>query len=242
MDHLRTQCIALYDLAFPGEPADFTAALFDRYFPDHVRVIEQDGTVASMLFSIPYPILFENGMQNAHYLYAIATHPDHRGKGLAKQLIAAEAARGPVFLRPMTESLFDFYAKAGLSPISPLLLETGFATAPDGNERLLTKAEYLAARDALSPRPTCRPTEDLLALYELGGGFAAIGDGVAALFERHGDRILYKEYWGDPVFAPRLTAFLGGKRFELRRSAPGGKPFGMAHGVPAEAAFLAAMD
>ena len=89
MDHLRTQCIALYDLAFPGEPADCTAALFDRYFPDHVRVIEQDGTVASMLFSIPYPILFENGMQNAHYLYAIATHPDHRRRGLGRLVLAA---------------------------------------------------------------------------------------------------------------------------------------------------------
>ena len=242
MDHLRTQCIALYDLAFPGEPAGFTAALFDRYFPRHVRVIKQDGNVASMLFSIPYPILFENGIRCAHYLYAIATHPDHRGKGLAKELIAAEAARGPVFLRPMSDSLFDFYAKAGLTPVSPLLQEEGTATAPCGNERLLSKAEYLAARDALTPRPVCRPTEEFLALYELGGGFAAAGDSVAVLFERHGDKILYKEYWGDPVFAPRLTAFLGGTHYQLRRYAPNGTPFGMAHGVPAEVAFLAAMD
>lgn len=242
METLRAQCIALYNLAFPGEPEAFTMALFDRYFPEHIRVIEEGGAVASMLFSIPYPILFESGMREARYLYAIATHPDHRGKGLAKRLIAAEAARYSVFLRPMSEGLFDFYSKAGLSPVSPLVEQEGDAAAPDGTERRLTKAAYLAARDALAPLPTCRPTEDFLSLYEQGGGFVAAGDLAVALYERHGDKIWFKEYWGDPVFAPRLAAFLGGKRYLLRRYDPQGVPFGMAYGVPAEVAFLAAMD
>ena len=53
METLRAQCIALYNLAFPGEPEAFTMSLFDRYFPEHIRVIEEGGAVASMLFSIP---------------------------------------------------------------------------------------------------------------------------------------------------------------------------------------------
>ena len=242
MDSLRTQCIHLYNLAFPGEPEAFTEALFDRYFPDHVRVIEENGQAVSMLFSIPYPLVLEDRITEAHYIYGVATHPDHRGKGLAKKLLLAEAARYPVFLRPMSDGLFDFYAKVGYTPISPLVHAEGTATAPDGSERLLSPSDYLALRDTLAPAITCRPTEIFLSLYELGGGFVSAGEDAAALFERHGDTIWFKEYWGDPVFAPRLAAFLGGTHFSLRRYDKSGTPFGMAKGTPSEAAFLAAMD
>ncbi|MBR6728161.1 MAG: GNAT family N-acetyltransferase [Clostridia bacterium] len=239
---LYKECRALYDLAFPGEPAEFTAALFDRYFPDHIRVIRENGQVASMLFSIPSPIQMENGTLDARYLYAVATHPDHRGKGLAKQLLAAEAAAHPVFLRPMSPSLFDFYAKADFLPISPVSVLEGEATAPAGRERKLTAAAYLALRDEFAFAPCVRPTAEFLSLYELGGGFAAYGLDAVALYEKHGDKIWFKEYWGDTLFAPRLAAFLGGTHFELRFADPDGKPFGMAVGVPADTAFLAAMD
>lgn len=243
MNHdLYTACRALYDLAFPGEPEAFTRSLFDRYFPDHVRVICEEGQVASMLFSIPSPIQLENGTLDARYLYAVATHPDHRGKGLAKRLLTAEAAAHPVFLRPMSPSLFDFYTKAGFSPISPISHLTGKATAPSGRERHLTAAAYLTLRDAFAFAPCVRPTTDFLSLYELGGGFVAYGLDAVALYEKHDNKIWFKEYWGDTLFAPRLAAFLGGTHFELRFADPDGAPFGMAVGVPADTAFLAAMD
>ena len=107
MQSLITACMRLYDMAFPGEPEAFTRAMFDRYAPDHLRVICEDGKPISMLFSIPYPIITENGTVDARYLYAVATHPDHRGGGLAKQLLLQEAATHPVFLRPMSESLVN---------------------------------------------------------------------------------------------------------------------------------------
>lgn len=239
---LYTACRALYDIAFPGEPEAFTQALFDRYFPDHARVLCVDGQVASMLFSIPAPILTESGRLDARYLYAVATHPDHRGRGLAKQMLAAEAAEHPVFLRPMSPSLFDFYAKAGFSPLSPVCFAEGDATSPSGRERELTAAAYLALRDEFAPIPHVRPTKEFLSLYELGGGFAAHGLDAAALYEKHDDLIWFKEYWGDTLLAPRLAAFLGGKQYRLRYADPDGTPFGMGAGVPADTAFLAAMD
>ncbi len=242
MNTLRAQCIALYNTAFPGEPASFTKVLFDRYFPDHIRTVMEDGEPVSMLFSIPYPLILQNGVAEAHYLYGVATHPAHRGKGLAKRLLLAEAERYPVFLRPMSDGLFDFYAKVGYTPISPLAYGEGEATAPGGNERLLSASEYLKLRSVLGPTPTCRPTEEFLSLYEIGGGFAAAGTDAAALFERHGDKIWFKEYWGSPDFAPRLAAFLGGAHFSLRRYDKDGTPFGMGCRIPAEAAFLAALD
>ncbi len=242
MDLFRAQCIALYDLAFPGEPQEFTNALFDRYFPDCIRTVTENGCPVAMLFSIPYPLVTEKGMTEAHYIYGVATHPDHRGKGLAKQLLTAEAERYPVFLRPMSDGLFTFYSKAGFSPISPLAHGEGVAAKASGKERLLSAAEYLALRDKLSPLPTCRPTEEFLSLYTLGGGFAAIDSAAAVLFEQHGDKIWFKEYWGDPTLAPALTAYLGGTHFSWRRYDAAGTPFGMACGIPQKAAFLAAMD
>ena len=241
-DALYADCRALYDLAFPGEPEAFTKALFDRYFPDHARVICEGGKPVSMLFSIPSPIQLESETLDARYLYAVATHPDHRGKGLAKRLLAAEAAEHPVFLRPMSPSLFDFYAKAGYTPISPISCLAGKATAPSGRERKLTVSAYLALRDEFAFAPCVRPTAEFLSLYELGGGFVAYGLDAVALYEKHDDKIWFKEYWGDTLFAPRLAAFLGGNHFELRFADPDGEPFGMGVHVPADTAFLAAMD
>ncbi len=242
MDALLTACMQLYDMAFPGEPEAFTRAMFDRYAPEYLRTICENGEPISMLFSIPYPIITENGTLDARYLYAVATHPDHRGKGLAKRLLLQEAAEHPVFLRPMSESLFDYYGKVGFSPFSPIEITTGDAAAPSGAERILSPDAFLKLRDSLAPLPHCRPTEAFLSLYEKGGGTVAHGSDAAALFERTDGGILFKEYWGDPVFAPRLAAFLGGERFELRRFAPNGKCFGVGIGVPLGTAFLAALD
>ncbi len=243
MHDLYEACRALYDTAFPGEPEAFTAAMFDRYFPDCVRVIRVEDRVASMLFSIPYPLITEEGVQEAHYLYAVATHPAYRGRGLAKQLLAAEAARYPVFLRPMTPSLFDFYKQAGFLPFSPLSHAQGTAadTADDAC-RTLSMTAYLALRDKLVPLPCCRPTVEFLSLYECGGGAVAYGSQAAAVYERQGTTVWFKEYWGDPVFAPRLAAFLGGASFSLRRFDTNGTPFGVGVGMPRNAAFLAALD
>ena len=242
MNEFRAQCIALYEQAFPGESADFTKALFDRYFPEHIRTVCEDGVPVAMLFSIPYPLVCASGTVEARYLYGVATDEQYRGRGLAKRLLTAEASLHPVFLRPMTVGLFDFYAKAGFSPISPLLHGTGEATAPTGEEHLLDSTAYLAKRAAHAPLPTCTPTKDLLFLYEQDGGFAACGERAVALFERHGEEILFKEYWGDTDAAPAIAAFLGGRRFSWRRYDATGIPFGMAVGIPAESAFLAALD
>lgn len=242
MVDLYTACRALYDQAFPGESEIFTKAMFDRYYPDCLRVICEDGQPVSMLFSIPYPLITAAGERDAHYLYAVATHAAHRGKGLAKQLLLAEAARYPVFLRPMSPSLFDFYKKVGFSPLSPMETLQGDATAAAGNERHLMPAEFLRLRDALAPIPHCRPTATFLSLYQNGGGMVAAGKDTAAIYEKQGEIILFKEYWGSPDAAPRLSAFLGGSAFRLRRYTASGTPFGMGVGIPAEAAFLAALD
>ena len=243
MDRMKRACMALYRLAFPGETDTFTEALFDRYYPTCIRTVCENDEPISMLFSIPYPMLTEEGEVESHYLYGVATHPDHRGKGLAKQLLAAEAARYPVFLRPMTPSLFAFYEKAGFTPISPIQSWEEEATPGDEHCRHISATEYLDARVYHALLPLCTPTEVFLSLYEQGGGgFVECGEEAAALYELQGDTVIFKEFWGSVHLAPRMAGFVGGKRLSLRRYHPNGEPFGVGIGIPAEAAFLAALD
>ena len=61
MNALLSACMRLYDMAFPGEPEAFTRAMFDRYAPEYLRTICENGEPISMLFSIPYPIITANG-------------------------------------------------------------------------------------------------------------------------------------------------------------------------------------
>ena len=53
MNALLSACMRLYDMAFPGEPEAFTRAIFDRYAPEYLRTICENGEPISMLFSIP---------------------------------------------------------------------------------------------------------------------------------------------------------------------------------------------
>lgn len=79
---------ALWSLAF-GDDGAYVDNFFHTYYrPDRVLVLEEEGQVRSMtawfdtVFVVP-----GRGKFRAAYLYAVATHPDCRGKGLAARLL-----------------------------------------------------------------------------------------------------------------------------------------------------------
>ena len=78
----------LWKLAF-GDEDSYIDNFYDTYYqPQRVIVLEEEGQVRAMfawfdtLFSIP-----GNEPVRAAYVYALATHPDCRGRGLAKELL-----------------------------------------------------------------------------------------------------------------------------------------------------------
>ena len=235
---------ALYDEAFPGEDARFTEALFALGFPKHLVAMGEGAELASMLFALPYDIVTADGVQKAHYLYAVATSKAHRGKGLAKKLLRRVAERGtPVFLRPMSPSLFDFYKDAGFTPFSPYREWQGEAEEGDtAGFAALSKEEYLTARDGFLRPPYCRMTADFLSLSFSLGGAVGLDGRFAALFEREGDTVLFKEWWGDTAMVPLAASFLGAKHFVARTPDENGTPFGVGVNIPAGTVFLAALD
>ena len=244
MEKLQRACRALYEQAF-GVSGAFDDALFAHAMPACLRVIAEGDTPKSMLFSIPYAIETENGIVDARYLYAVATDPAFRSQGLATRLLREVIAEGlPVFLRPVAPSLFDFYAAAGLVPVSPVKTERGAADAACAplSFAALSPTEYLAARRAFLLPPYAVPTPEFLSLGYLGGGALEIAGEFVAFYEKHDSEVLFKEWLGPTHFAPRAAAFLGAATYELRTPCPEGTPFGMAANCPEGLTFLIALD
>ena len=98
----------LWKLAF-GDSDQYIDNFYNTYYrPDRVVVLEEDGVVKSMTawFDTTF-VLPGQGEHRAAYLYAVATHPDCRGRGLAGKLLAGAdeyfrslAIPAPNLLRP----------------------------------------------------------------------------------------------------------------------------------------------
>lgn len=79
----------LWALAF-GDSGPYVDNFYNTYYrPERVIVLEKDGVVRAMTawFDTTF-VVPGKGEYRAAYLYAVATHPDCRGRGLAGQLLA----------------------------------------------------------------------------------------------------------------------------------------------------------
>lgn len=79
----------LWKLAF-GDSGDYVDNFYTTYYrPERVLVLEEDGVVRSMTawFDTTF-VMPGRGQHRAAYLYAVATHPDCRGRGLAAKLLS----------------------------------------------------------------------------------------------------------------------------------------------------------
>ena len=109
----------LYNQTF-GISEGFDDQLFNL-FSHCIRYVTEGEQVVSMLFELPCALVTEKESIPACYIYAVATHPLYRGKGLATQLIDQTcAAHKLVLLRPIEESLISFYGKMGFEPYTAL--------------------------------------------------------------------------------------------------------------------------
>ncbi len=114
-DSIINQCKRLYIDAFHDDE-EFTDLLFDLFYDSSCKYLCEDGNVVSMLFAID--ITVENFC--GKYVYAVATDEKYRGKGYMRRLFDSiseefEAEYDFLCLRPMSESLFDFYGKLGFA-------------------------------------------------------------------------------------------------------------------------------
>ena len=79
----------LWRLAFGDEGAYVDNFYRTYYRPERMLLLEEDGEVQAMTawFDTTF-VVPERGRYRAAYLYAVATYPEARGRGLAGQLLA----------------------------------------------------------------------------------------------------------------------------------------------------------
>lgn len=176
----------LWRLAF-GDSDSYIDNFYNTYYrPERVVVLEEEGTVRSMTawFDTAF-VVPGQGEYRAAYLYAVATHPDCRGRGLAGKLLAGadEYFRSlgipAVTTVPAEPSLHNFFGANGFRECFRILggsLRREELPLPPSNVlRPASTEEYGRVREALlKDIPHIAYPADALA-YQ--AGCCALGDG-----------------------------------------------------------------
>jgi len=218
----------LWTLAF-GDGGPYLDNFFDNYYrPERMIVLEEAGEVRAMTawFDTTFTLPGE-GEYRAAYLYAVATHPDCRGRGLAGKLLAwaddhfRTLGIPAVTTVPAEPSLHNFFGANGFRECFAhdeltIPVQTG-GTAPFALDRLAPRT-YGELREALlMDRPHITFPVDALAYQDgccriSGGGLYAAdtGCGVALLCaEGMADgTLLLKELLGQPDACDTLLKYL----------------------------------
>ena len=118
------ECKRLWTTCF-GDEEQFVDSFLIRYYSRRrMLCIERDGGMAAMLHLLP----FESELGRTTYIYGVATAPEHRGEGLATELMR-EAMRlieergddaALLIPSPGEEWLRDFYGRFGFEGRTPV--------------------------------------------------------------------------------------------------------------------------
>ena len=113
------QVLRVWQACF-GDDEEYIRFFWENGFPVcRGLCLEADGQTVSMLFLLPCALAYKMTYLPAEYVYAVATLPEHRGRGYAAQLtreaaaIAVSEGKSALCLRPGDEGLYDYYGKLG---------------------------------------------------------------------------------------------------------------------------------
>jgi hypothetical protein len=112
--HVLNQVCDLWRACFDdGDFAEFFVR--ERVTNQNMLLIYRDGRPVSMGSFLPALYHTKSGDLPVRYLYALATHPDYRGKGLAQQIMRCgmKLWDEPIVLSPGEPSLYHYYEKRG---------------------------------------------------------------------------------------------------------------------------------
>ena len=238
----------LWRLAF-GDGQEYTDHFFDRYYtPERMLVLEADGAVQAMTAWFDMPLVCADGTAlPAAYLYAVATHPDVRGRGYAGRLLAYAdgwlGRRGFACLTtvPARPDLHVFFAANGFEEnfvharqsVTTAEGEVGTQRV-DAEEYGILREQFLAGQPHVAYSPEALAYQQGVCRLS-GGGLYRLGDNGCACVE-HGEGGLgvVKELLVSPEQRQGALAALVREnpavRYEVRRPWAGeGErvPFGM---------------
>ena len=198
-----------------GDTDFFIDSFFDVAFsPDRYRCIEENGQIVSALYWLDCSW---QGQKIA-YIYAVATHPDHRGRGLASRLLQDTHAHlldlgyAGAVLKP-AEGLFPFYERLGYRTCGFVRY---FHAAADGNPlpiRKVSPEEHARLRRCLLPENSILQEGVTLDFLHQFADVYAANDALLCIDPDSGTVL---EYLGDPHSAPGILTALGIGQAQLR--------------------------
>lgn len=226
---MRTEELkSLWQLAF-GDSMDFIDLFFrTAYAPEKCAFLEENGTITAALYWLDTECY---GNRYA-YIYGVATHPDFRGRGLCRTLMAqthallrSQGCAGAV-LMPAKPGLRQMYAKMGYVECSTL--SQFDCTAGQAVEvRPIGQEEYARLRRTLLPEGGLIQEGENMRYLETYAALYAGTDFLLAAVHEDG-QLFGLELLGDPNAAPGILGAMGYEKGTFR--IPGKEiPFAMFH-------------
>lgn len=147
----------LFQLCF-GDSPECSGLYFDHFYrPEEFLVLREEDELRAMAGLLDLSLTESDGRTvKAAYLYGMGTHPDHRGRGYAAQLLNyadfyLHGKRDCIVTMPADDKLHAFYGKFGFAECFPLWEGSVVPRAPrEGETSLpLDAAAYDALRERL---------------------------------------------------------------------------------------------
>lgn len=239
------QLKALWSGVFGDEPRAVEAYFALRHRDEDMLVWTEGDRIDGMLSMLPVTLVQGGAAYPARYIYAVATAPEQRNRGIATLLLdrAAEMSRergeAANLLAPASESLFGYYEKRGYETAFELNVVdvegAGLGGYPQGGiVEPCDAKEYTRVRDrAFSGKGLYARWDEKAveyALAALGEGGAARfglngGEGVACWSRTEEDGVLVRELAlvgmeEKPALA-LLHSVVGAERYQVRLAAGG---------------------
>lgn len=195
------QIIKIWKECF-GDEEDFISFYLEhRMTEENMLVIYEDGKVVSMASFLPVEYYHEGEYVPARYVYAVATLPEYRERGFAKEIMrfAADKYAQPLVLSPAEESLYGYYEKMGFKRafterkqepagvIRAMELEAPSDNVMDSIEPV-TPEEYVKIRDAKWAREGYVRWDEAAVFYAMEQNAACGGKTVAVVAENESTR------------------------------------------------------
>lgn len=216
----------LWHLAF-GDGEEFIGLFFQTaYHPEKCLYLTEDNQITAALYWLDCEF---QGQKQA-YIYAVATHPDHRGKGLCRQLmektheVLKQQGYTAALLRPADEGLRRMYRKMGYHTATCVTEFTCTAGASIPLREIGAEEYGILRRTFLPEGGVIQDGTSLTYLasyakFYAGSDFLLAGNVYDGTF-------VGMELLGNQEAAPGILAALGMEQGSFR--CPGGQiPFGM---------------
>lgn len=120
-DRYTESLVELWKEVF-GDSEEYIRLFFKNAYYDSLCFAETEGDrVISAFYLLGCTVKFQDKSYNGHYLYAAATLPEYRGKGLMSKLIneaidyAGSINSDFIALVPADDGLYDYYGRFGFA-------------------------------------------------------------------------------------------------------------------------------